>query len=711
MSVLASAFDNTKTSEQSSGSFFRTLLSMPVLRPRYADDASAVAIELQGSGIEKRRLTHLVNTLAQSPTGKALLESAAKEGYSVCFEMLSGAFGCCTCDEKTKRIALNPLYNDGKLTATLAHETRHAWQYANGLPYEFLQYNVATELKMWRTAEADAEAAAALCALEIRAATGKSTVFEKFSDTSVRIGRAARDAADGIGSLTDLNKKQGEILKSAFKAWFGDMIAVDAYEESYLYDHLAQNNEQSKEKRMDFYKTHPMDKSLDGAEIVKMFCKTADNACYFADEPDVFDKHSRFGAISDTTRHTADRFFKIRQSDTGAAPDHSYAGLDSNGTLTGHGASPFASQPALFAVDTMNFSETPDTNARATGAKSIARPEASFLGHIFSLPVFRGFYKEEKPEVDIKLKGSKNEKKRLTALINAIAQNSPTGRKLLEDAAQNGYALGFAVQRNSFGSCCRDKKRILLNPTFDDNTLIATLTHETRHAQQHQRGVPEFYTTDFATEVRLRRATEADAQAAAAQVALEIRAATKDESVWRAFAQTAPIIAAAVMKPSIEKPLGMVADDQSSTMQDAFKGWFDQSAMMTVYESRYLRDPMRSVGFLPVWERLSVFKEMPFSKHLTSQQIVETVCATNKGECYFKHDPHILNEPQMCAVTPETKAVANHFFEMRRDITGKAKDPSVSPLPIRSATRLPAHPSRAPQTNGALQAFLHGIQR
>lgn len=335
--------------------------------------------------------------------------------------------------------------------------------------------------------------------------------------------------------------------------------------------------------------------------------------------------------------------------------------------------------------------------------------EASILGHIFSLPVLRGFYKEEKPEIDIKLKGSKSEKKRLTALVNAIAKNSPTGRKLLKDAAENGYALDFIVQKNSFGSCNRDKKRVHLNPMIDDDKLIATLAHETRHAQQHQRGVPEFYTTDFATEVRLRRATEADAQAAAAQVALEIRAATKNESVWRAFAQTAPVIAATVMKPSIEKPLGMVVDDQSSTMQDAFKGWFNQSAMMTVYETRYLRDPMLSVGLLPVWGQLNTFKEMPFSNHMTSQQIVETVCATNKGECYFKHDPNILNDPQMCAVTSETKAIASRFFEMRCAVTGKAKDASVRTLPTRGAS--PARSPRATERNGVLQALFSDRQR
>lgn len=707
MSVLSRAFEKKEKSEQNNGSFLGTLLSMPVLRPVYSDDAPAVAIDLRGSGVEKRRLAHLVNTLAQSPTGKALLKNAAKEGYSVGFEMLSGAFGSCACDESTKRIALNPLYGDGKLTATLAHEARHAQQYANGLPYEFLQYDIATELKMWRAAEADAEATAALCGLEIRAATGKSTVFDKFAGSSMKIARAAERAAAGCDTLVDLNGRQSEILKSGFNAWFGNAAIVDAYEESYLYDHLAKNNEAPKEKRLDFYKTHPMNKSLDGAEIVEMFCKTAENGCYFADEPDVFEKHSRFGAISNTSRRTADRFFEIRQSDTGAAPDNSYAGLDSNGTLTGYDDYTPYTQSDPFAVDTMNFAGS--LNA---GVKSVAVPdEASFLGHVFSSPFFRGFYKTEKPEIDIRLKGSKNEKKRLTALVNAVAKNSPTGRKLLQDAADNGYSLDFLVQPNSYGSCNREKKRVHLNPTFDDGKLIATLAHETRHAQQHRRGVPEFYTTDMATEVRLRRATEADAQAASAQVALEIRAATKDDSVWRAFAQTAPVIAAAVMKPSIEKSLGMVVEDQASTMRDAFKGWFDQSAIVSAYEERYLRGPMTSIGFLPVWARLNTFKDMTFSDHMTSQQIVETVCATNNGGCYFKNDPNVLNTSRMCSIQPETYRTAEHFFKMRRDLTGRAEDRSFRGLPTRGDNGGGVRSARTDAGKSVLQAWLSNRQR
>lgn len=349
----------------------------------------------------------------------------------------------------------------------------------------------------------------------------------------------------------------------------------------------------------------------------------------------------------------------------------------------------------------------------AAEVKNAALPdEASFLGHIFSSPFFRGSYKEEKPEIDIKLKGSKNERKRLTALINTIVQNSPTGKRLLQDAAGNGYSLDFLVQSNSFGSCDRERKRVHLNPTFDDNKLIATLAHETRHAQQHQRGVPEFYTTDMATEVRLRRATEADAQAAAAQVALEIRAATKDDRVWRAFAQTAPIIARAVMKPSIEKSLGMVVDDQISTMQDAFKGWFDQSALVSVYEDRYLRNPMISIGYQPVWARLKEFKAMSFSKHLTSKQIVEKVCVTNSGDCYFKDDPNIMNTSHMCSILPETRRTAEYFFKMRRELAGYAEDRSYRGLPIRCTKNAAVpRPARNNDEKSVFQALLKSRQR
>ena len=173
--------------------------------------------------------------------------------------------------------------------------------------------------------------------------------------------------------------------------------------------------------------------------------------------------------------------------------------------------------------------------------KETEQEETSFLGKLFSSPLIRGFYKEEKPVIDVKLDGNKNEQLRMTALINEIANNSPSGRKILEDAAKAGFSFGFATQAGSYGFCSEEDKIIRLNPMKKDAKLIATLAHESRHAQQHLRGVPtQFCTFDVATELKLRRATEADAQAAAAQVALEIRAATQSDKVWRAFEQSDP---------------------------------------------------------------------------------------------------------------------------------------------------------------------------
>lgn len=79
----------------------------------------------------------------------------------------------------------------------------------------------------------------------------------------------------------------------------------------------------------------------------------------------------------------------------------------------------------------------------------------------------RGFYKNEKPEIGFDLTGSNGEQKRLAHLINSIAENSPAGRKILETAAKEGYALCFENPGLSHGICNSRQKRIALNPRGD----------------------------------------------------------------------------------------------------------------------------------------------------------------------------------------------------------------------------------------------------
>ena len=318
--------------------------------------------------------------------------------------------------------------------------------------------------------------------------------------------------------------------------------------------------------------------------------------------------------------------------------------------------------------------------------KADTMKETSFLGKVFSSPLIRGFYKDEKPAVEIKLDGNEYERKRLTSIINTIANNSPTGRKILEDAAKAGYSVGFENQPGSYGFCSAEDKIIRLNPFKKDAKLTATLAHEARHAQQHTSGIPsDFCTFDVATELKLRRATEADAQAVAAQVALEIRAATHDGKIWNAFQKSDPDITKNVKLPLISKSVEDIVANSEKTMQDAFKGWFENWKIIDAYELAYLYGHLMQAGRYSDPEKAKkLFEEKPFNGHMTSAEVLQMVCTTDKGACYFANDLDIMDrDARMCGICKETRGAANMFFSKREKITGQAPDTSYQDLPNR----------------------------
>ena len=317
--------------------------------------------------------------------------------------------------------------------------------------------------------------------------------------------------------------------------------------------------------------------------------------------------------------------------------------------------------------------------AFASSEKQEERAQSLF-NNIFSSPVFRGFYEKETPEVDIKMTGSDLEQKRLTYLINTIAKNSPSGKKVLQEVANAGFTLGFERQRDSYGFCDPDNKVLMLNPTINDKKLMATLAHESRHVQQNIAGVKaKFGSYDVATELKLRRATEADAQATAAQVALEIRAATKDDKVWKALKQSDPYIANAVNLPPLNMSLDSVVKNQDVFMAQAFKGWFNDSFILRSYEEAYLYAPLSSISMATDARKRKIFAEKPFDEHLTSPQIVNLVCKTTSGKCYFENNQDVLDN--YSAISKDTKEAADIFFKERKKLTGQPVDTSYQQLP------------------------------
>lgn len=310
----------------------------------------------------------------------------------------------------------------------------------------------------------------------------------------------------------------------------------------------------------------------------------------------------------------------------------------------------------------------------------------SLLSRLFSSPIVRGTYKDEKPEIQMNFIGSKTEQKRLTHLVNTIARNSPTGRKVLEDAAKAGYSVGFELLAESCGCCNKENKLISLNPCMNDAKLTTTFAHESRHAQQDMRKInSHFCTYDIATELKLRRAKEADAQAVALQTALEIRASTHDGAALREFKKAYPEIVAELPLTTTEKTLENVVADRNKNMTVAFNSWFDQQAIVSAYENSYLKAHLETISGKNETEQLHIFAERPFRGHLSSVQILEQVCQTEDGKCYMGTDRHALDRPKMCGIAFETKAAADAFFARRERLTGQPKDNSYQELPSRGS--------------------------
>lgn len=265
---------------------------------------------------EEARLISFVNTIAEkSPFGKAVLEEAARNGYTLGFENQSGS--CGFCEKENKVIMLNPRMSDNLLIATLAHEARHAQQFANGAIEEFGYYNVKDDLKYNRAMEADAETAAAATCYEIRANgnAGPWKAFAKDSrDISFGLMNGAASSGAGKGKITT------PMLQGAFNGWYKDTAMVEGYEEGYVQDVMNDAMENKEEQYL------PYDAKVSSAEIVTRFCKDAAGKCYWADRPDVLDSPEKLSVCAETV-NVADKFFESREKRFGMKPDTSYKNL------------------------------------------------------------------------------------------------------------------------------------------------------------------------------------------------------------------------------------------------------------------------------------------------------------------------------------------------------------------------------------------------
>lgn len=287
-----------------------------------------------------------------------------------------------------------------------------------------------------------------------------------------------------------------------------------------------------------------------------------------------------------------------------------------------------------------------------------------------------------KKAIPFKTKAKKpKDQARLVKFINTIAENSPFGKAVLEEAAAAGYTLCFEQQKDSCGFCDPDSKMIVLNPTLPDNLLIATLAHESRHAQQFCRGASaEFGQYNVKSEVMYTRAEEADAETAAAATCHEIRINGGIEGPWKAFSSDSVEIANEFMKvaPSKDAPVS------DKMLQAAFNGWYKATDMVEAYEEGYIQDVMNEA--VQYKEEASY----PYSKKISSTEIVTMFCQNADGKCYWENNKEVLNEKEKLAVCANTIVACDKFFTTRNKRYGTELDNSYLDMPVRDLHNLPA---------------------
>lgn len=283
--------------------------------------------------------------------------------------------------------------------------------------------------------------------------------------------------------------------------------------------------------------------------------------------------------------------------------------------------------------------------------------------------------KWEEPLVGFDLIGeSQEQKNRLAYIVNTVAKGSPFGKKILQEACDAGYTLEMEHMFGALGACEPENKRILLNPSMPNEDLISTLVHEARHAQQDIRAPwkTERGNSEFSTELKLYRAAEADAQAAAVAACYEIKKNTGNNAPYSASADRDALIVSGFASHADSS--GKVT---SAMLRAAFNGWFEDGPITEAYERSYLVEEMDAVA------KSGNFSKMPGGQKLSSRQIVETYCTDTDGNCYWSTDPDVLEERDKLSVSSKTRKSAERFYQARFEKTGRAPDQTYADLKVR----------------------------
>lgn len=390
--------------------------------------------KLCGTEQERARLSNLINTIAGgSEIGKAILEQAAANGYTLSMAFMMDAAG--SCNSEKKQIVLNPSCSQDMLVSSLVHEARHAeqaeratWTGARGA------FTMKTDLMLSRAEEADAQAAAAAACYEIKVKTGNSGPLYSMYDTDPCIVSALTKAAEGKDApVTD------KMMQAAFKGWYRNDDMVIAYEECYQ---VAQMEYASRKK--DFSQT-PYNKILSSSQIVTAICVNPDGKSYFENEKNVLTDR-RLSAINSETMKVCDRFFKKREELTGQPADKSYQSLKIR-----------------------------------DGERSL-KSVFYDLKRRFSSEYRKTSYRDKTNVLDLRVEGDSSDARRINHLVNDLCENGES-RKKLTALKTAGFSIAFEESMRVGVVRDENKKFILLNPAMEDDGLKKALVLQSERVE------------------------------------------------------------------------------------------------------------------------------------------------------------------------------------------------------------------------------------
>lgn len=272
-----------------------------------------VDIPVRGGAAVKRKMTEVINEMCKSDAGRAILETAAENGYELRFDknaVNEGIFGYA--DPCEECCALNPENSLAENIATLAHELRHAYQftYEKLTDLEGYEYDTKTLMHRDRIMEADAESYGCLVAWELKE-QGNDACWKDFKAEFPEITDSFEAAYKETG---DINQAR----TAAFKGWYDNADRRDSYDEGMVQE-IEGTSPRSFNKKL---------KSVSAAKFVKAFCTDPESGeNYFTDDPSILES-GKYTALYEDMKDRIVAQHQKREALSGHIPDKTIAGIE-----------------------------------------------------------------------------------------------------------------------------------------------------------------------------------------------------------------------------------------------------------------------------------------------------------------------------------------------------------------------------------------------